>query len=80
MLLNLQGRFWILKFRFWIEKYVFSLHPMEKNKQRKLDFMQKIINVKKIDPSPYQIRKHFDENKLKELAATIRLEGLSGAY
>ena len=38
--------------------YVFCLHPMEKNKQRKLDFMQKIINVKKIDPSPYQIRKH----------------------
>ncbi len=40
--------------------------------------MQKIIDVKKIDPSPYQIRKHFDENKLKELAATIRREGLIG--
>ncbi len=51
---------------------------MEKNKQRKLDFMQKIIDVKKIDPSPYQIRKHFDEDKLKEFAATIRREGLIG--
>ncbi len=46
-----------------------------------LDFIQKIIDVKKIDPSPYQIRKHFDEfdeDKLKELAATIRREGLIG--
>ncbi len=49
---------------------------MEKNKQRELDFMQKTIDVKKIDPSPYQVRKHFDEDKLKELAATIRREGL----
>ncbi len=37
---------------------------MEKNKQRELDFMQKIIDVKKIDPSPYQVRKLFDEDKL----------------
>ncbi len=51
---------------------------MEKNKERKLDFMQKIIDVKKIDPSPYQVRKHFDEDKLKELAATIQREGLIG--
>ncbi len=51
---------------------------MEKNKQRKLDFIQKIIDVKKIDPSPYQVRKHFDEHKLKELAVTIRREGLIG--
>ncbi len=43
------------------------LHLMGKNKQRELDFMQKIIDVKKIDPSPYQVRKHFDEDKLKEL-------------
>ncbi len=45
---------------------------MGKNKQRELDFMQKIIDVKKIDPSPYQVRKHFDEDKLKELTATIQ--------
>ncbi len=51
---------------------------MGKNKQRELDFMQKIIDVKKIDPSPYQVRKHFDEDKLKELAATIQREGLIG--
>ncbi len=35
---------------------------MKKNKHRNLDFMQKIIDVKKIDPSPYQVRKHFDED------------------
>ncbi len=40
--------------------------------------MQKIIDVKKINPSPYQVRKHFDEDKLKELAATIQREGLIG--
>ncbi len=40
--------------------------------------MQKIIDVKKIDPSPYQIRKHFGEDKLKELAVTIQREGLIG--
>ena len=44
----------------------------------KLDFMQKIIDIKKIDPSPFQIHKHFDEDKLEELAATIRREGLIG--
>ncbi len=60
------------------DDYQEYLHPMEKNKQRELDFMQKIIDVKKIDPSPYQVRKHFDEDKLKELAATIEREGLIG--
>ncbi len=43
-----------------------------------LDNIQRVIDLKKIDPSPYQIRKHFDEDKLKELAATIRREGLIG--
>ncbi len=43
-----------------------------------LDYIHRVIDVKKIDPSPYQIRKHFDEDKLKELAATIRREGLIG--
>jgi len=43
-----------------------------------LDYIQRVIDLKKIDPSPYQIRKHFDEDKLKELAATIRREGLIG--
>ncbi len=43
-----------------------------------LDYIQRVIDLKKIDPSPYQLRKHFDEDKLKELAATIRREGLIG--
>ncbi len=43
-----------------------------------LDYIHRVIDLKKIDPSPYQIRKHFDEDKLKELAATIRREGLIG--
>ncbi len=43
-----------------------------------LDYILRVIDLKKIDPSPYQVRKHFDEDKLKELAATIRREGLIG--
>ncbi len=35
-----------------------------------------VIDVQKIDPSPYQHRRHFDEDKLKELAASIQREGL----
>jgi len=33
--------------------------------------MFKLIDVNKIDPSPFQIRKHRDEGKLKELGASI---------
>ncbi len=35
------------------------------NKQHniKLDYIQRVIDVKKIDPSPYQLRKYFDEDK-----------------
>jgi ParB-like chromosome segregation protein Spo0J len=33
--------------------------------------MLKAIDVSKIDPSPFQIRKHRDEGKLKELGASI---------
>ena len=29
-----------------------------------------MIDIKKIDPSPYQHRKYFDENSLKELGAS----------
>ncbi len=43
-----------------------------------LDYIQRVIDVQKIDPSPYQIRKYFDEDRLKELAATIQREGLIG--
>ncbi|MBT4026273.1 ParB/RepB/Spo0J family partition protein, partial [Desulfobacula sp.] len=35
-----------------------------------------MIDIKKIDPSPYQHRKYFDENSLKELGASILLDGL----
>ena len=45
----------------------------------------KVIKLEDIDPSPYQRRRYFDENKLKELAclhathrqaASIQREGL----
>ena len=32
--------------------------------------------LQQISPSPFQHRKHFDEEKLKELAASIQREGL----
>ncbi|GAG28781.1 unnamed protein product, partial [marine sediment metagenome] len=41
-----------------------------------LDYIQRVIDLKKIYPSPYQLRKYFDQDKLKELAASIQREGL----
>jgi len=41
-----------------------------------LDYIQRVIDLRKVDPSPYQLRRHFDEDKLKELAASIQREGL----
>jgi len=41
-----------------------------------LDYIQRVIDLRKVDPSPYQLRKYFDEDKLKELAASIQREGL----
>jgi ParB-like chromosome segregation protein Spo0J len=38
--------------------------------------MQQLIDVNKIVPSPFQVRKHRDEEKLKELAASIMKDGL----
>jgi ParB/RepB/Spo0J family partition protein len=35
-----------------------------------------MIDIKNIDPSPYQHRKHFDENRLRELGASIARDGL----
>ena len=35
-----------------------------------------MIDIKKIDPSPYQHRKYFDENSLRELGASILWDGL----
>ena len=37
---------------------------------------QKVIKLEDIDPSPYQRRRYFDEDKLKELGASIQREGL----
>jgi len=42
----------------------------------KLDYKHSPIDVKKIDPSPFQVRKYFDEDKQKELAESIKREGL----
>ena len=42
----------------------------------KLDYKHGVIDVKKIDPSPFQVRKYFDEDKLEELATSIQREGL----
>jgi len=35
-----------------------------------------IIEIQAIDPSPFQRRQHFEENKLKGLAASIQRDGL----
>ncbi len=41
-----------------------------------LDYIHRVIDLKKIDPSPFQLRKHFDEDKLKELSESIQREAL----
>ena len=56
--------------------YFLSIHAMAKIPNSELDYIQGVIDVRKIDPSPYQHRRHFDEDKLKELAASIQREGL----
>ena len=49
---------------------------MPKKHNIKLDYKHNVIDVKKIDPCPFQVRKYFDEDKLKELATSIQREGL----
>jgi len=49
---------------------------MSKSPHSELDYVHRVIDLRKIDPSPYQHRRHFDEDKLKELAASIQSEGL----
>lgn len=51
-------------------------NPMPKRQSSELDYMIKIIDIEKIDPSPFQRRKYFNEHKLKELVASIQREGL----
>ncbi len=41
-----------------------------------LDYEHSLIDVKKIVPSPFQVRKYFDQDKLKELGESIQREGL----
>ena len=49
---------------------------MSKTPHSELDYMHSVIDLRKIDPCPYQHRRHFAEDKLKELAASIQGEGL----
>ncbi|WP_299979696.1 ParB/RepB/Spo0J family partition protein [Desulfobacula sp.] len=39
-------------------------------------FSFSMVDIKKIDPSPYQHRKYFDEDSLRELGASILCDGL----
>ena len=48
--------------------------PITDNKNYSFSF--KMIDIKKIDPSPYQHRKYFDEDSLRELGASIARDGL----
>ncbi len=36
----------------------------------------KIIDIEKIDPSPFQHRRHISDDKLRELALSITRDGL----
>ena len=42
----------------------------------KLDYKLSVVDVHKIKPSPYQVRKYFDEGKKKGLAQSIQQDGL----
>jgi ParB family chromosome partitioning protein len=38
-------------------------------------FTIKDVQIQQIDPSPFQKRKHFDQEKLQNLAASIENDG-----
>ena len=48
--------------------------PITEHKNYSFSFS--MIDIKKIDPSPYQHRKYFDEDSLRELGASIVQDGL----
>jgi len=48
--------------------------PITENKNYPFSFH--MIDIKKIGPSPYQHRKYFDENNLRELGVSILRDGL----
>jgi ParB family chromosome partitioning protein len=49
---------------------------MPKTPHSEHHYIHGVIDLQKIDPSPYQHRRHFDEDKLRELVASIQREGL----
>ena len=56
---------------------IFPMSPMSKKQHNsEFEYKQSVIDLRKIDPFPYQLRRHFDEEKLKELAGSIQREGL----
>jgi ParB/RepB/Spo0J family partition protein len=60
---NLQGIFW-------------RNQMAKKQPIIKLDYKLSVVDVHKIKPSPYQVRKFFDEDKKKGLAGSIQQDGL----
>ena len=48
---------------------------MPKKDNIEQDGITRTIGLRDIDPSPFQHRKIFDSDKLKELAASIQREG-----
>ena len=44
--------------------------------QKKSSHKLETIPIKQVDPSPFQKRKYFDDSKLKELALSIKTDGL----
>ena len=56
--------------------YFITTHSMPKKDYSEQDGVTRALDLRDIDPPPYQHRKYFDEDKLKELAASIKREGL----
>ncbi|OPX41115.1 MAG: hypothetical protein B1H13_03870 [Desulfobacteraceae bacterium 4484_190.3] len=58
-------------------KLFFHIPTMPKRQANiKLDYKHRLIDVNEIDPSPFQVRKFFDDDKQKELAESIKRDGL----
>ena len=49
---------------------------MPRTDNKNYSFSFKMIDIKKVNPSPYQHRKFFDEESLRELGASIVRDGL----
>jgi hypothetical protein len=58
-------------------KFISWSNPMSKKQHNiKLEYKPGVIDINKIDPSPFQCRKFSDEVKSKELAGSIDRDGL----